>query len=293
MKTAPSLLAAAVILGLYFGASATAEVLELEGTIKAIDAEARSVIIVRKTPKGEKVLELEVAKNAGDLAGFRKGDKVTVAYDPTLELATKLSSPSNSAGSPQNVQDAAGFVDLISDDDLEGWHLTVRPQEKDKPWASGARNWEVRKGVLMNTDAGRHLATDQTYQDFELVFEFKVPPKCNNGIYLRGAYEVKLKDADPLETKPTERCGAIFGLVAPTASPFKGPNNWNTCKVVLQGDTVTVVINDTEVISEKQLPAQMPLHFNAQPDRPGPIVLHSHPKGVGIMYRNMKIRELP
>jgi len=90
MKTAPSLFAAAVILGLCFGASATAEVLELEGTIKAIDAEARSVTIVRKTPKGEKVLELEVAKNAGDLAEFRKGDQVSVTYDPTLELISAL-----------------------------------------------------------------------------------------------------------------------------------------------------------------------------------------------------------
>jgi uncharacterized protein (TIGR03067 family) len=70
--------------------AAHAEVLELEGTVKAIDAKARSITIVRKTPKGEKVLELEVAKNAGDLSGLKEGDPVAFAYNPDVEVITKI-----------------------------------------------------------------------------------------------------------------------------------------------------------------------------------------------------------
>jgi uncharacterized protein (TIGR03067 family) len=70
--------------------AAHAEVLELEGTVKAIDAKARSITIVRKTPKGEKVLELEVAKNAGDLSGFKEGDSVAFAYNPDVEIISKV-----------------------------------------------------------------------------------------------------------------------------------------------------------------------------------------------------------
>jgi len=70
--------------------SAHAEVLELEGTIKSVDAEARSVTIVRKTPKGEKVLELEVAKNAGDLAVLKAGDRVSFAYNPDVDIISKI-----------------------------------------------------------------------------------------------------------------------------------------------------------------------------------------------------------
>jgi len=73
-----------------FASVANAEVLELEGTIKAIDAEARSVTIVRKTPKGEKELELEVAKNAGDLAGLKAGDRVSFAYNPDVDIISKI-----------------------------------------------------------------------------------------------------------------------------------------------------------------------------------------------------------
>jgi uncharacterized protein (TIGR03067 family) len=72
------------------GSVALAEVLELEGTIKAIDQEARSVSIVRQTPKGEKVLDLEIAKNAGDISGLKAGDSVSFSYNPDVDVISKI-----------------------------------------------------------------------------------------------------------------------------------------------------------------------------------------------------------
>lgn len=77
----------AVLLG---GTLAVAEVIELEGTIKSIDADARSIVITRQTPKGEKVLELEIAKNAGDVSGLKTGDRISFAYNPDVEIITKI-----------------------------------------------------------------------------------------------------------------------------------------------------------------------------------------------------------
>lgn len=71
-------------------ALAHAEVLELEGTVKAVDASTRSITIERKTPKGTKTLELEVTKKAGDLSSVKTGDSISFSYDPDLELVTKL-----------------------------------------------------------------------------------------------------------------------------------------------------------------------------------------------------------
>lgn len=67
-----------------------AEVIELEGTIKRIDQDTRGIAITRKTPKGEKLLELEVAKNAGDISGFKEGDNISFAYNPDAEIVTKI-----------------------------------------------------------------------------------------------------------------------------------------------------------------------------------------------------------
>jgi hypothetical protein len=86
-----------VVKGFLFGifallaSIAHAEVLELEGTVKSIDREARTISIVRKTSKGEKVLDLEVAKNAGDLSFIEDGDEVSISYDAGLELIASIS----------------------------------------------------------------------------------------------------------------------------------------------------------------------------------------------------------
>jgi hypothetical protein len=69
---------------------ARAEVLELEGTVKAVDTTTRTMSVERKTPKGTKTLELEVNKKAGDLSSVKVGDRITFSYDPDLELVTKL-----------------------------------------------------------------------------------------------------------------------------------------------------------------------------------------------------------
>jgi len=71
-------------------ASAHAEVVELEGTVKAVDAAARSITIERKAAKGTKTLELEVAKEVGDLSVVKAGNRIAFSYDPTLQVVTKL-----------------------------------------------------------------------------------------------------------------------------------------------------------------------------------------------------------
>jgi carboxyl-terminal processing protease len=79
-----------------------AEVIDLEGTVKAIDATARTITIERKTPKGVKTLELEVNKKAGDLASVKVGDRIAFSYDPDLELVTRLGSGQGKPAQPQD-----------------------------------------------------------------------------------------------------------------------------------------------------------------------------------------------
>lgn len=84
------LLSTLCLAGCLLTSASNAEVLELEGTVRSIDAASRSITIVRKTPKGEKVLELEVAKNAGDIGSFKEGDPVAFAYNPDVDIISKI-----------------------------------------------------------------------------------------------------------------------------------------------------------------------------------------------------------
>lgn len=94
-----------VLLATLLGFAATvaiAEVIDLEGTVKAVDVSARTITIERKTPKGTKTLELEVTKKAGDLSSVKAGDTISFSYDPDLELVTKLGGGDAGEASTQN-----------------------------------------------------------------------------------------------------------------------------------------------------------------------------------------------
>jgi hypothetical protein len=72
------------------GPIAYAEVIDLEGTVKAVDVDARTVTIERKTASGSKTLTLEVAKKAGNVADLKPGSPISFSYDPDLEIVTKI-----------------------------------------------------------------------------------------------------------------------------------------------------------------------------------------------------------
>ncbi len=72
---------------------AHAEVIELEGTVKAVDATAGTMSVERKTPKGTKLLELRVnPKKAGDLPYVKVGDRITFSYDSDKSLVVAFTS---------------------------------------------------------------------------------------------------------------------------------------------------------------------------------------------------------
>jgi hypothetical protein len=98
------------------GLNAHAEVLELEGTVKAVDADARTLSVERKTAKGTKTLELQVTKKAGDLSSVRAGDSISFTYDPDLEVVTKIASEEKGNGKATAAGDDASarpFLDTM------------------------------------------------------------------------------------------------------------------------------------------------------------------------------------
>ena len=129
-------------------AFAHAEVLELEGTVKNIDPDARAISIVRKTPKGEKILDLEVAKNAGDIGSFKVGDRVSFAYNPDVEIISKIEKGMS--------EDAA--ADLKA---MEGvWEVTAEHE-----FGRTLTKDEMRKRNRHITIKGNVLSTDRVISD--------------------------------------------------------------------------------------------------------------------------------
>jgi hypothetical protein len=130
---------------------AHAEVLELEGTVKAVDATARTMSVERKTPKGTKTLELEVNKKAGDLSSVKVGDRITFSYDPDLELVTKLGAE---AAKQEEAKDTDRIVRVRYHFAADGTCKleTVRLKSKAEPVTGGYKKEEKGNGVWQITE---------------------------------------------------------------------------------------------------------------------------------------------
>ena len=110
--------------------------IKVEGVLKGVDAEKRTMTVERKTSAGTKEVGLEVAQEAGDLKHLKAGDEVAVTYDSTLEVVTKIISPSSVVLKPEIVTlkelGTAGHPWVTSDG------LTIYYTFRESPQSSSA-----------------------------------------------------------------------------------------------------------------------------------------------------------
>lgn len=210
------------------------------------------------------------------------------------------------------VQAGGEFVALFNGKDLSGWWgcgtedprvwMALDPDQLAQKKAESIddihRHWKVEGGELVNDGHGLYLTTDKNYGDFELVLEYKTVPGADSGIYLRGLPQVQIWD--------TTEAGGKWGIGADKGSgglwnnspgaPGKDPlvhadrpfGQWNSVRVVMVGERVSVWLNDALVVDH----ARLENYFDrALPvPRYGPIQLQTH--GGEIRWRNLKIREI-
>jgi hypothetical protein len=192
-------------------------------------------------------------------------------------------------------------------------------------------HWRVENGELVNDGQGLYLTTDKDYGDFELWVEYKALPEGDSGIYLRGIPQVQIWDAtkgDPLGRGQDKGSGGLWNNSkgAPGKDPSKKMDKpfgeWNSFKIKMIGERVTVVFNGETVVDNAVLenffanqkagyvayrsPANAANSakvsepksekaangFMRDPVYPtGPIQLQTH--GSEIRWRNLFIREIP
>jgi hypothetical protein len=210
-----------------------------------------------------------------------------------------------------------GFVALFNGKDLTGWHGSVQinrllggpkeevEREQAKADALMREHWQVVDGVLVNDGKGTNLATIQHFKNFELLVDWKINPKGDSGIYLRGIPQVQIWDSRTLNEKQFARekdkgSGALWNNKRlddkiPLAFADKEPGEWNTFRITMIGDKVSVKLNGVLVVDDVTLDNLW------EPGQPvpaaGPIELQYHPNQDGVAdnlyFKNIYIRELP
>ena len=169
-------------------------------------------------------------------------------------------------------------VSLFDGKDLSGWH-----EQK----AGAAPAWKVENGDLVTPGNGPELINNSKFEDFKLHVEFNCGPESNSGVYLRGRYEVQIETDSPNDP-PSQRLGGVYGFLAPSPEPARTPDKWQTYDITLVGRTVTVVLNGTTILDNKEIPGITGGALDSHEEMPGPIYLQGSEKG-HVRFRNMNI----
>lgn len=157
-----------------------------------------------------------------------------------------------------------------------------------KAWQpmAGESRWSVVNGLLTNARSGANLRTTQTFDDFRLQLEVRVPKGGNSGVYLRGRHEVQIEDTPIGEPKSVDM-GGVYGFLVPNEAAQKGPGEWQTLDITLIGRRVTVVLNGKTIIADQTIPGITGGAIDSNEGAPGPIYLQGD--HTGVEYRNIVI----
>lgn len=170
---------------------------------------------------------------------------------------------------PQSVEWGEA-IELFNGKDLDGWRLMDPARDQF---------WKAVDGVLVNdvsdegdVGEGTGLISDGTFTNFKLHLEFKYPKGSNSGIYLRGRHEVQIQD--DFGKEPFSRnISGVYGFIDPSENAARKAGEWQSMDITLLGRFVTVVLNDTTVIDNQEIPGITGGALDSNEGEPGPIFI--------------------
>jgi len=197
-----------------------------------------------------------------------------------------------------------GFVALFNGKDLTGWKgLVATPPKRAQMSASELAaeqakadqkmkdHWRVENGVLVFDGKGDSLCTAKDYGNFEMLVDWKILKDGDSGIYLRGSPQVQIWDP-AVGPAGGVGSGGLFNNQKnpskPSANADKPVGEWNTFRIRMVGDKVTVWLNDKLVVDN------VVLENYWERDKPiyptGQIELQNH--GNTLYFKNIYLKDL-
>lgn len=195
-----------------------------------------------------------------------------------------------------------GFTALFNGTDLTGWKgLVADPPKRAKMTPEQLADaqkkadeqmrahWKVEDGVIVFDGKGSSLCTAKDYGNFEMYVDWKILPKGDSGIYLRGSPQVQIWDA----AGRTEGSGGLYNNQKnpskPTACADKPVGEWNTFRIKMVGEKVWVWLNGQLVVDNVTMENYWERDKPIYPS--GAIELQNH--GNTLYFKNIYVKELP
>ncbi|RZL17789.1 MAG: DUF1080 domain-containing protein [Pedobacter sp.] len=203
-----------------------------------------------------------------------------------------------------------GFMPLFNGKDLTGWKgLVADPIKRSKMDAKTLEaqqikadaemrdSWTIKDGELLFTSHGNNLATVKKYGDFEMLVDWKIiddkKGEGDAGIYLRGTPQVQMWDNARTNVGAQVGSGGLYNNQVNPSKPLKVADNpldhWNTFRIIMKGDRVTVYLNGELVTDNVILENYWDKNQAIFPVEQIELQAHGSP----VAYRDIYIKELP
>jgi hypothetical protein len=198
-----------------------------------------------------------------------------------------------------------GFYTMFTGQDLRGWKgLVDNPIKRRNMSADTLAKKQVKADAVMRTGwyakdeelhftgHGENLCSVKDYQDFEMYVDWKIEKDGDAGIYLRGSPQVQIWDLARTNVGAQVGSGGLYNNTKNPKNPLKVADNpideWNTFRIIMKGERVTVYLNGELVVDQSILEnywdRKIPIFIKDA------IELQAH--GNHITYRNIYVKEL-
>lgn len=203
------------------------------------------------------------------------------------------------------------WTTLFDGKEIKGWHS----YHKDK-----VVGWSIEDGALTPDGTGGDLVTDKEYGNFDLEFEFKIPPKSNSGVVYKVIDDAQIKSTymsgpefqviddkgyplgNGAKLKGSQLTGANYDIYEPAdLNAVKPAGEWNTGRIVVDNSHVQHFVNGKKVVdyeygTDKWKADVAKSKFASWPyataHAKGKIALQNHSPDEKVWDRNIRIREL-
>jgi hypothetical protein len=183
-----------------------------------------------------------------------------------------------------------GFTSLFDGKTFTGW----------KTATEHTNTWKIEDGALVTRGDRCHLfyiGDEKPFKNFELKVDVMTEPHSNGGIYFHTRYQESGWPINGFESQVNvshsdwKRTGSLYGVANLGNTPAHD-NEWWTQDITVEGNKVTVKINNVIVLEYNEPPGVQPgTDFTRKLDA-GTFALQAHdPKSV-VRYKNIRVKRL-
>ena len=185
-----------------------------------------------------------------------------------------------------------GFTQLFNGKDWTGWKV------------ANEASFKIQDGAMVANGSAGHAYydgpfMDHTFRNFELKVDVMTKPNSNGGIFVLTQFQDKGFPSKGFEIQVNNtyardpvKSGSLYHVSDITEAPAKD-DEWFTEHIIVKDDTVTIRVNDKQVVQWTQTKewAADPKNANKVMS-PGTIALQAHDPGSTVYYRNIRIKPL-